>query len=140
MRESHDYDDILHLPRPKSARPQMPMLDRAAQFSPFAALTNYAAAIEETGRLTERMIELDDDTKAMLGARLQMLADRADAQPEVTITYFRPDARKAGGAYVRAAGRVKQIDTITRAVRLSDGTVIPIEQICAVDAPCLEEH
>lgn len=137
MHDTHQYDDIIHLARPASARPPMPMLDRAAQFSPFAALTTYAAAIEEEGRLTDRMVELDESTKAILGAKLQILDDCAAEEPEVTITYFRPDARKAGGAYTRAAGRLKRIDTVEQTVMLTDGTRIPIEHICAVDAPCL---
>lgn len=138
MHDTHQYDDIIHLARPASARhAPMPMLDRAAQFSPFAALTTYAAAIEETGRLTDRMVELDEGTKAILGAKLQILDDCAAEQPEATITYFCPDARKAGGTYVHAAGRVKQIDTYTKVVIFTDGTKIPIEHICAVDAPCL---
>ena len=105
------YEDIINLPHHVSkTRPQMSMLDRAAQFSPFAALTGYDAAIKETGRLTDEKIELDEDTKAALDMKQAYLIEMIDEQPEITIIYFLPDARKVGGAYVTVTGNLKRFD------------------------------
>ena len=99
------YDEIRGLPHHVSkTRPQMPMSDRAAQFAPFAALTGYDSAIKETGRLTDERIELDEGALTALNMRYQLLMDALDEEPEVEITYFKPDERKAGGAYVTATG------------------------------------
>ncbi len=98
-----DYDDIINLPHHVSTkRPQMSMLDRAAQFSPFAALTGYDAAIKETGRLTDEKIEMDEESLNMLNMKFQLLVDALDENQEVSFTYFKPDETKAGGAYVTA--------------------------------------
>ena len=98
---SGQYEDIINLPHHVSAtRPQMSMLDRAAQFSPFAALTGYDAAIKETGRLTDEKIEMDEEALNILNMKFQILVDSLDDEPEVTFTYFKPDERKAGGAYL----------------------------------------
>lgn len=105
------YDDIIDLPHHVSAtRPHMPMIDRAAQFQPFRALTGYEDAVRETARLTDERPELTEDEKALLDIQLQKLADNIDRQPQVTLTYFRPDRKKAGGAFVMATGRLKKID------------------------------
>ena len=109
------YEDIINLPHHVSkTRPQMSMLDRAAQFSPFAALTGYDAAIKETGRLTDEKIELDEDTKAALDMKQAYLIEMIDEQPEITIIYFLPDARKVGGAYVTVTGNLKRFDEYER--------------------------
>ena len=105
MRTSNKYDEILSLPHHVSkTRPQMPMSDRAAQFAPFAALTGYDSAIKETGRLTDERIELDEEALTALDIRYQLLMDAFDDAPEVTITYFQPDERKAGGKYASQVG------------------------------------
>jgi len=128
------YDDILHLPHHVSEKhPPMSRLDRAAQFSPFAALTGYEAAVEETARLTDRRIELDESEKGTIDQRLTLVQERLTVPTEVTITYFVPDKKKAGGAYVSVSGTVKKIDDYERAVVLSDGTNIPIDDILRVD-------
>ena len=133
------YDDILKLPRHVSAtRPHMPAIDRAAQFSPFAALTGYDAAIKETARLTDERIELDEYMKGALSDRLQIIADRIKEQPEIVITYFQPDAKKDGGAYVTAAGAAKKIDEFERVVVMSNGTVITIDEIINIDGKLFE--
>lgn len=99
--DPHRYDDMLHLPHPTSQKhPRMPISDRAAQFSPFAALTGHEAAVKETARLTDQKIELDESKKAILDAKLQMIVEQIKSQPIVTITYFVPDEKKAGGAYL----------------------------------------
>lgn len=135
------YDDILDLARPQSKKhPPMPVEDRAAQFSPFAALTGYDAAVSETARLTEERIELDPQEAARLGARLAELAKRQKEQPEFSLLYFVPDTRKAGGAYVTVSGRLKRVTDFPKCICLTDGTVIPIEDIVAVESPCFREN
>ena len=105
MRTSNKYDEILSLPHHVSkTRPQMPMSDRAAQFAPFAALTGYDSAIKETGRLTDEKIELDEEALTALDMKYQLLMDAFDDAPEVTITFFQPDERKAGGKYASQVG------------------------------------
>ena len=110
-------------------RPQMPMSDRAAQFAPFAALTGYDSAIKETGRLTDERIELDEEALTALDRKYQLLMDTLDDAPEVTIIYFQPDERKAGGQYVSATGTVKKVDTFGRRILLQDGTRIPLDSV-----------
>ncbi|MCD7755784.1 MAG: YolD-like family protein [Firmicutes bacterium] len=128
-----DYDDILHLPHHVSkTRPQMSMRDRAAQFSPFAALTGFDAAIDETARLTDDPIALEEEAMAALDRKQQYLLDKIHEQPEVTVTYFVPDARKAGGAYVTVTGRVRRIDTHNRILTMTDGKAIPMDAIAAL--------
>jgi hypothetical protein len=128
------YDDIIDLPHHVSAtHPCMTAIDRAAQFSPFAALTGHDAAIKETARLTDDRIELDEYRKDALSDRLQIVADRIKEQPEIAIAYFQPDAKKNGGAYLTAVGCVKKIDRYERAVVMTDGTVISIEEIISID-------
>ena len=124
------YDDIINLPHHVSAvRPHMPMQDRAAQFQPFRALTGYEDAVRETARLTEEKPQLTEDEKAILDARLQKLADEIAGQPRVTLTYFQPDKRKAGGAYVTASGQLKKIDDLAGVLILTGGERIVIEDI-----------
>lgn len=124
------YDDILHLPHPTSKKhPRMPTSDRAAIFSPFAALTGHAAAIQETARLTDQKIELDEDTKAELDRRQAILLEHIAEQPEVTITWFCPDEKKSGGAYVVTVGRLKRVDETAGTLRLADGMTIALDEI-----------
>lgn len=124
------YEDILNLPHHVSkTRPQMPMSDRAAQFAPFAALTGYDSAIRETGRLTDEKIELDEEALTALNMRYQLLMNVLDDEPEVTITYFQPDERKAGGKYVSAVGTVKKVDDFERRIIMQDGTKIPMDDV-----------
>ena len=114
-------------------RPQMPMSDRAAQFAPFAALTGYDAAIKETGRLTDERIELDVEALSALDMKYQLLMEALDEAPEVTITYFRPDERKAGGKYVSAVGAVKKIDDFERRITMRDGAKIPMDDVLSIE-------
>ncbi len=130
MRMNNRYDEIMGLPHHVSkTRPQMPMSDRAAQFAPFAALTGYDSAIKETGRLTDERIELDEEALTALDRKYQLLMDTLDDAPEVTIIYFQPDERKAGGQYVSATGTVKKVDTFGRRILLQDGTRIPLDSV-----------
>lgn len=127
------YDDIIDLPRPvSSVHPQMDAACRAAQFAPFAALTGHDAAIRDTARQTGEMPALDEDRKRVLDGRLRLIAARLDTQPEITVTYFRPDGKKEGGALTTVTGRIRKIDTHARTLLMADGAAIPIEQITAL--------
>ena len=125
------YEDIIDLPYPQK-RPRMSNYARGAQFSPFAALTGFEAAIEETARLTDRKIELDEGGKALLNEKLRKIEEEIYDRPEITVTYFRPDLRKVGGAYVQKRGRVKKLDAYLRAVVFTDGMTVPIEDISEI--------
>ena len=128
------YNEIMGLPHHVSkTRPQMPMSDRAAQFAPFAALTGYDAAIKETRRLTDERIELDVEALSALDMKYQLLMEALDEAPEVTITYFRPDERKAGGKYVSAVGAVKKIDDFERRITMQDGAKIPMDDVLSIE-------
>lgn len=128
------YDDIINLPRHVSAtRPHMAAIDRAAQFSPFAALTGYDTAIKETARLTGERVELDEYMKDVLSDRLQVIAAKLKEHPEIAITYFKPDEKKNGGTYVTVIGPVKKIDEYERIVLMTHGTRIPIDEIISIE-------
>ena len=121
------YDDIVTLSYPSRPR-RMTNYDRAAQFAPFAALTGHDAAIAETARLTDQAIELGEDGAAMLDEKLRGLMPGQ----AVTVVYFRPDPRKAGGAYVRHTGRLKRMELHREAMVMTDGTAIDIGRICDI--------
>ena len=126
------YDDILHLPHPTSKRhPRMPIVDRAAQFSPFATLTGYGDAIDETARLTDVRIELSEEERAELDYKQQYLST-LDA-PTVSVTYFVPDERKSGGAYVTHTGALKRIDEVERAMVFADGTRVDMDEVVGIE-------
>lgn len=127
---STGYDDIINLPHHVSQKhPHMAMIDRAAQFSPFAALTGHGAAIEETARLTDELIELDESRKEVINEKLMFIAEAAEEASEVTVIYFVPDGRKFGGEYVSVTGKVRKIDAYKHDIVMSDGKVIPIENV-----------
>lgn len=132
------YDDIISLPHPTSTKhPRMPLSDRAAQFSPFAALSGHGAAIVETARLTDRRIELDEDTRAELDLKQQILADKIAERPEISVVWFCPDKKKDGGQYVTTVGQLKKVDDIERVLRLADGTTIPLDDVLELRSDCL---
>lgn len=132
---SGPYDDIINLPHPTSQRhPRMPIRDRAAIFSPFAALSGHGAAIAETARLTERRMELDEDTRAELDRKQAVLLEHIDEQPEITITWFQPDEKKDGGAYLTTTGRLKKLRELERLLVLADGVEIPLEDVVALES------
>ena len=137
--EKSKYEDIIDLPHHVSYRhPRMSRIDRAAQFAPFAALTGYGAAVEETARLTEGLTELDETARALLNEKLRMLADFLDSEPQISITYFRPDERKTGGSYVTVSGTIKMVDEYVRTVVMTDQTVIPMEHIREIGGELFE--
>lgn len=127
---SGPYDDIIHMPHHVSAtRPRMSIHDRAAQFSPFAALTGYDASIQEMRRVVDAPVVLDVDGVAMLNEKLQRLSSMLEERPLVTVTYFVPDPRKNGGGYVSLTGYVKRVDSHEKEVLMTDGTVIGFSDI-----------
>lgn len=127
------YKDMLHLPRPVSAtHPRMSLQNRAAQFSPFAALTGYDDALRETARLTDRFIELDEDRKQEIDRQLYYIHEHLTQKLPVKITYFVPDSKKEGGSYITLEGRVQKIDENLREIRMND-TEIPINKIYQID-------
>ena len=129
------YDDIINLPHHVSAtRPQMSRENRAAQFSPFAALTGHGAAVLETARLTTQTIELSDDEITALDMKLNTLAEMIDSRPTATITHFRPDAKKAGGEYISTTGELKRIDDYEHCIVLVGGEKIGITDILDVES------
>jgi hypothetical protein len=122
-----NYDDIIDLPHPVSTRhAPMPLIDRGAQFSPFAALVGYDEAVMETARLTGEKIILDDDAVAAINRTLMQIDS---GKTSVAITHFVPDMFKSGGEYLITSGTVKKIDRIEQAVILTDGTSIHIDDI-----------
>ena len=128
------YEDILYLPHPVSKKhPRMSMIDRAAQFAPFAALTGYDGVIAETARLTDGEMFLDVGAEAELDARLREIRENIHLHPQITLTYFRPDSRKSGGAYVTVSGKVKKIDAYTQTLVLIDNTAIELQKICKIE-------
>ncbi len=134
------YDDMLYLPHPTSERhPRMPIADRAAIFSPFAALTGHADAIAEAARLTEEKVELDEDLKQQLDRKLRILDEVINEQPEITVTWFRPDERKSGGSYVTTTGRLKKIDGIEQVMVLADGKRLPLDDILDIESDLFRE-
>lgn len=134
MRDGHKYDDIINMPHHVSAtHPQMSLHDRAAQFSPFAALTGHEDAIKEAARLTDEWMEPDDDRKSELNGKLQELLARIGEKPPVTVTYFIPDEQKAGGTYVTVTGKLKKINEYDRMLVLEDGLTIACDRICDIE-------
>lgn len=133
------YDDIIDLPHHISySHARMSRIDRAAQFAPFAALTGYEAAVQETARLTEGQKELDETALAVLNEKLRLLSDLREDRPQVTFTYFRPDERKSGGAYVTVEGHIKAVDEYAHTVTLEDGTIIPMRHIREIGGELFE--
>lgn len=138
---TREYDDIIHLPHHVSkTRPQMPVLNRAAQFSPFAALAGHDTAVKETARLIEERIVLDEYMKEVLNNKLQIIADQLEEHPEIVITYFQADVKKDGGAYVTANGTVKNIDKYERVVVMENRIVIPIDEIIGIEGEIFKSY
>ena len=129
-----NYYDIKQFSRPHyDDHPQMSISDRAAQFSPFAALTGYDAAVDETARYTEIREELTEDEVNKLNDDLNRLLDMLDERPEIRVTYFVPDKRKSGGSYKTKIGIVKKIDEYQKILVLEDGCRIPLEDISEIE-------
>ena len=131
-----NYDDIINLPHHVSTKhPRMSATDRAAQFSPFAALTGHEAAIAETARLTDARPILDESRKMELNDRLQIILEHISLKPETAITYFVPDEKKAGGSYQQVLGTVKKFNETGHTIVMENGTVIPVNDILEIESP-----
>ena len=140
-KQAHPYEDILHLPHHVSKeRPHMSMLDRAAQFSPFAALVGYEDIIDETARLTTQQRELDEAEKAELDRRVGILAAHLREKPVVTIEYFVPDTLKSGGAYVFKSGALVRISPVKKTLTLADGTSIRFRDVVGIESELFREE
>ena len=125
------YDDIINLPHPTSAKhPRMPLSDRAA-------LSGHSAALVETARLTDQRMELDEDARAALDSKQQLLLERIKERPEITVTWFQPDAKKDGGRYIVSTGRLKRIHEADQVLILVDGLRIPIGDIVELESECI---
>ena len=128
------YADIIDRPHHVSKKhPSMSMEERAAQFSPFAALTGYEAAVKEAARLTDAREELDEDEKARLNTQLMKIAAHCQEQPEVMVKYFVPDERKVGGARRIYRGRLRKIDRDRKMLVMVDKTELPIEDLLNIE-------
>lgn len=129
------YQDIIHLSHHVSAtRPQMDLIDRAAQFSPFAALTGYDAAIEESRRLTTSFVELDESQKIILDEKLQWIQKHLKENPKIIVTYFKPDSLKEGGEYIKITDVVKKIDFYEKCIIMTSGNNVPIKYIYEIES------
>ena len=129
-----DYFDVISKEHPTSKKhPRMSRMNRAAQFAPFAALTGYEESIEETARLTDRKIELSEYEIEELNAKLNFIQEHIKERPEVTITYFQPDERKEGGAYITVTGKVRRIDEVSKVLVFEDERIICLETIIKID-------
>lgn len=128
--ECHRYDDVINRQHPTSKKhPRMSNMNRAAQFAPFAALTGYEESIEETARLTDRRIELSEDDIEELNAKLNFIQEHIKERPEVTVTYFQPDERKEGGAYITVTGKVRRIDKFNQIIIFENSMEITMEKV-----------
>lgn len=135
------YDDIINMPHHTSPKhPSMPMSDRAAQFSPFAALTGYDSAIDEAARLTEQKIVLSEDAREALDWKMQQIVSRHDSFPTVSITYFVPDNRKNGGAYQTLTGKIKRVDDVARVIFMVDGSIIPLDDVYTLSCEGIQDE
>lgn len=126
----NEYDDIINLPYHQSKKHNhMSNYQRAAQFAPFAALTGYDAAIDETARLTDKKIELSEEQQEYLSQQIQLLIERISEKPTVEIIYFVPDERKSGGEYVTVTSNVRRVDDFNREIVFADGITVKIDDV-----------
>ncbi len=137
---SNMYDEIIHLPHHVSKKhPPMSMRNRAAQFAPFAALTGHAAAVEETARFTEDEMDIDHNIHDRLDEQLMILRSYLKEEPEITITYFKPDDKKSGGSYEIISGHLKKIDEFDHCICMKEGQIIAMERILSMESPIFTE-
>lgn len=140
MEKKHPYEDILHAARPETLyRPRMSVQERAAQFSPFAALTGYEETIRETARLTDKETEADDAQLALLDRKFRLLTERIAEHPQVTVTWFEPDDRKTGGSYRTETVRLRKVDIVLRVLITDTQNVIPADRISALSGDLFRE-
>ena len=139
MTETHKYDDIINMPHHVShSRPRMSNYDRAAQFSPFAALTGYGDAVKETERVTDNKLELTEDEKQSLNEKFQIILENLHDNPQITITYFEPDKKKEGGVYLTKIGKIKEIDIIEHRIVFTDKSFVKTDCIKNITSPIID--
>ena len=138
---SKEYGDIIHLPHPVSKKhPRMSMHDRAAQFSPFAALTGHDEAIRETARLTDEKSNLDETYKAGLDEKLVILMSKQEEKPVTMITYFLRDERKTGGSYEVLEGQIRKVDLYERVLVMEDRSRIPLDDVLDIESDIFRKY
>lgn len=141
MKKTNDYNDIIHLPHHRSKKyAHMSLHDRAAQFAPFAALKGYDGEIDESARRTEKRITLSEEQAFMLNERTRILLEHIHELPEICITYFVPDTKKAGGAYYEKAGALRRIDEVQRIFYFTDGMEIEVDNIFKIEGAVFTEY
>ena len=133
------YEDIINLSRPKSKHPQMTLEQRSAQFAPFAALTGYEGQIKETARLTDKKLELDEETKSKLDTKIQIIKEKLDKRPQIRITYFVPDNKKEGGKYITITNSIQKIDEYNNMILMSNNIKIKIDEIIDIQGDIFNE-
>ena len=139
MSDIHDYDDIINLPHHVSkTHPHMSLADRAAQFSPFAALTGYEEAIKEAGRIVDEKIELSEEEKEEINRQLNYLNEHKKDNIQITITYFLKDMKKNGGSYRQITSNLKRLDEIGKTILLADNTILRIDDIRKIQSPLFD--
>lgn len=139
--KNDNYQDIINLRHHVSKkRQQMPISDRAAQFAPFAALTGYEENIKEATRLTDKKIEIDEETKLILNDKLQIILNNIKIEPIITFTYFIYDNKKSGGKYIDVTNKVKKINITDGYITLTDKTKIPIEEIIDINGDIFKDY
>lgn len=139
MSDIHDYDDIINLPRHVSkTHPHMSLADRAAQFSPFAALTGYEDAIKEASRIVDEKIELSEEEKEEINRQLNYLNEHKKDNIQITITYFLKDMKKNGGSYRQITSNLKRLDEIEKTILLADNTILRIDDIRKIQSPLFD--
>ncbi len=134
------FDDIINLPHPDPKHHQrMPMLERAAQFLPFAALTGYDDSVREEARLTDKQVAIGEDAAEELDRRMALLREHLPEMPLVTITYFVPDSRKDGGRYLSATGRIKKMDDYGQTILLENNPPIAIQHVLDIESELFQD-
>ena len=135
MADKFPYEDIVNLPPHISKKhPQPSMMDRAARFAPFAAITGYEEMVLEEARVTEEQIHLDEDAVALICEKINMIQEFIDEEPEVRITYFEPDKKKSGGAYITITGTPKRVDEYEQLLIMTDGKKIKFDSIYRLES------
>ena len=135
MADKFPYEDIVNLPPHISKKhPRPSMMDRAARFAPFAAITGYEEMVLEEARVTEEQIHLDEDAVALICEKINMIQEFIDEEPEVRITYFEPDKKKSGGAYITITGTPKRVDEYEQLLIMTDGMKIKFDCIYRLES------
>ena len=135
MANNFPYEDIVNLlPHISKKHPQPSMMDRAARFAPFAAITGYEEMVLEEARVTEEQIHLDEDAVALICEKINMIQEFIDEEPEVRITYFEPDKKKSGGAYITITGTPKRVDEYEQLLIMTDGKKIKFDSIYRLES------